>query len=175
MSVWDVIQQDFSEFADFPRLVQVALRLGFAALLGGLLGYERERTGKAAGLRTHMLVTVGAALFIIVPRLEGMPLNDASRVIQGIATGIGFLGGGTILKLTQDEEVKGLTTAAGIWVAAAIGIAVGFGQLGTAVLATLFSFTILGILQTIELRIPPVRQAPKPHNPHHDQAGNVNE
>jgi putative Mg2+ transporter-C (MgtC) family protein len=93
-----------------------------------------------------MLVTVGAAFFVIVPQLEGMQLDGISRVIQGLVAGIGFLGGGAILKLTSEKEVIGLTTAAGIWLAAAIGIAAGFGRIGTALLATALAYGILSVV-----------------------------
>jgi putative Mg2+ transporter-C (MgtC) family protein len=104
-----------------------------------------------------------------------MSLDGLSRVVQGIATGIGFLGGGTILKLAQDEEVKGLTTAAGIWMAAAIGIAVGVGRLGTAFLATLFAFVILSLLQRVERRILPHYHAAKSHGAGGERSVPVNE
>jgi putative Mg2+ transporter-C (MgtC) family protein len=149
-SLLDAIRGDFQDFGDLSRMVHVLVRLLVACILGGLLGYERERTGKAAGLRTHMLVTLGAAFFIVVPQLEGTPNADITRVIQGIVTGIGFLGGGAILKLTEDKEIHGLTTAAGIWLCAAIGIAVGFGRLGTAVLGTVLAYIILSVLSRWE-------------------------
>ena len=90
-----------------------------AAVLGGILGFERERVGKAAGLRTHMLVTVGSCLFTLVPLEAGVGKDAMARVVQGLAAGIGFLGAGSILKLTEERKIHGLTTAANIWVAAA--------------------------------------------------------
>lgn len=143
---WEALVQDFGDVADFGRLMHVAVRLLVAAALGGILGYQRESVGKSAGMRTYMLVTVGAAFFVIVPQLEGMPLDGLSRVLQGVVAGIGFLGGGAILKLTDDKEVLGLTTAAGIWLAAAIGIAAGFGRVGTALLGTALAFAILSVV-----------------------------
>ncbi len=144
---------DFAEFAQPEQIVPTAVRLAFAALLGGLLGYQRTAAGKSAGLRTHMLVTAGSALFILISRLEDMPNSEMGRVIQGIITGIGFLGGGAILKLKDDQEIHGLTTAAGIWLASAIGIAVGYGRLGTATIGTLLALVILGVLWRVERRI----------------------
>lgn len=154
-SIGEALLLDFQDIRDIERLTHVALRLIFAALLGGLLGYERERSGKAAGLRTHMLVSVGAAFFILVPHLEGVADTDMARVVQGIVTGVGFLGAGTILKLASEHQVKGLTTAAGIWLTAAVGVAVGFGRLGTATLAAILAFAILGLLQRFERVVAP--------------------
>lgn len=147
-SFGDAVYLDFADLRDVPRLARTRVRLIIAALLGGLLGYQRELIGKDAGVRTYMLVTVGAMFFIIVARLEGLSNSDMSRVLQGLLTGIGFLGGVAILKLTDDKEIQGLTTAAGIWLAA--GIVVGFGQIGTALLGTLLTFLILGAITHFE-------------------------
>jgi putative Mg2+ transporter-C (MgtC) family protein len=148
-SIMDAIQQDFQDFSDPVWMVRTAVRLFIAALLGGLIGYQRQINGKSAGLRTHMLVSMGAALFIVGPDLEGMLLDAHSRVVQGIVTGVGFLGGGAILKLTNDKEIQGLTTAAGIWLSAAIGITVGVGHLGTAFVGTSLALLILGLMGRI--------------------------
>jgi putative Mg2+ transporter-C (MgtC) family protein len=145
-----------SAIIDLPDLAQaarVAVRLVLAALLGGLLGLERQRRGKAAGLRTHMLVALGSALFVIAPLEAGAGAADLTRVIQGIATGIGFVGAGSILKQTEQGEVKGLTTAAGIWLTAAVGIAVGLGRLWLPVLGVLLSWLILSVLGRYEARL----------------------
>jgi putative Mg2+ transporter-C (MgtC) family protein len=120
--------------------------------LGGLLGYERERHGKAAGLRTHMLVALGAALFVLVPQQTGVSDGDLTRVLQGLIAGIGFLGAGSIIKGHEEKEIHGLTTAAGIWLTAAIGVAVGMGREATAVLATLLALVILTLLPRIVRR-----------------------
>ncbi|HEU4854490.1 MAG TPA: MgtC/SapB family protein [Nitrosospira sp.] len=141
-----------SEFSDLPTAVEftrVILRLAIAAILGALLGLEREHSGKAAGVRTHMLVAVGAAIFVLVPQQMQMPDAEVSRVIQGVITGVGFLGAGTILKSTSEETVKGLTTAAGLWLTAAIGIAAGLGREGSAVLSTLLALAILHLVPKI--------------------------
>jgi putative Mg2+ transporter-C (MgtC) family protein len=153
MHIWEAILQDFADLPDPARLAVVTVRLLFAALLGGLLGFERERMGKEAGLRTYMLVTLGAAFFVIVPQLEGMPVQDMSRVLQGVVTGIGFLGGGAILKLSNERTISGLTTAAGIWFTAAVGIAVGFGRIGTAMIGTVLAYVILSVLYRWERAI----------------------
>jgi putative Mg2+ transporter-C (MgtC) family protein len=146
----ETIQNEFADLADWQALVKIAIRLAIAALAGALIGLQREKVGKAAGLRTHMLVTIGAALFVIVPVTQDTTPSDMSRVIQGIVTGIGFLGGGAILKLSQEKEIHGLTTAAGIWLAAAIGIAAGFGRVGTVLLGTLFALAVLSVLGWLE-------------------------
>lgn len=156
MEWWEILSRTVaSEFSDIPDLehgVRVSVRLLLAALLGGVLGYEREYKGKAAGLRTHMLVALGAALFVLVPLEGGMPLEDLSRVMQGIVTGIGFLGAGTILKGSSQRDVKGLTTAAGIWLTAAIGVATGMGHEATAVLTTCFAMMIFLLMPRLERR-----------------------
>src|SRR5438445_12293790 len=100
---------------DVHQLVRVTLRLGAALAIGTAIGLQRELTHKPAGLRTHMLVSLGTALFVVGAAESGMSSADVSRIVQGIATGIGFLGGGAILKLTNEREIHGLTTAAGIW------------------------------------------------------------
>ena len=128
-SVWQQIGQtlvaEFSDLPDAAQVTRILLRLTLAALLGGLLGIEREQKGKAAGVRTHMLVAMGAALFVLLSQQAGMQPSDLSRVIQGVIAGIGFLGAGTILKGDDEDKVRGLTTAAGIWLTAAIGVAAG--------------------------------------------------
>ena len=102
---------------------EVMLRLILSVLFGGLTGLEREVVHRPAGLRTHMLVSLGSALFVLVT-LETLP-NEAARIIAGIATGIGFLGAGTIFR--SKSEVHGLTTAASIWAVSAVGLAIGLG------------------------------------------------
>ncbi|ABB74811.1 MgtC/SapB family protein [Nitrosospira multiformis] len=140
------------EFSDLPTAVEftrVILRLAIAAILGALLGLEREHSGKAAGVRTHMLVAVGAAIFVLVPQQMQMPDAEVSRVIQGVITGVGFLGAGTILKSANEETIKGLTTAAGVWLTAAVGIAAGLGREGSAVLSAFLAFVILHLVPKI--------------------------
>ena len=154
MEWWAIVSSTVTaEFSDITYLgdaTRVSSRLLIASLLGGLLGYERELKRKAAGLRTHMLVALGAALFVLVPVQVGMSPEDISRVIQGLVTGIGFLGAGTILKGNSAEDVKGLTTAAGIWLTAAIGVAVGLGHEATAVLSTLLALAIFVLMPRLE-------------------------
>lgn len=153
-SGWQLVRETFiSEFSDLTNageVTRILLRLTLAALLGGLLGVERERKGKAAGVRTHMLVAMGAALFVLLSQQMGMPSSDLSRVVQGIIAGIGFLGAGTILKGDQEDKVKGLTTAAGIWLTAAIGVAAGMGRESTAVLSTLLALGIFAVMPRLD-------------------------
>ena len=150
MSVWQqigtTIQQEFSDIPDVSDLTRIVLRLVMAIVLGGIIGYERETRGMAAGLRTHMLVALGAAMFVMVPAQAGMDVADMSRVLQGVIAGIGFLGAGAIIKLRNEHEIRGLTTAASIWLTAAIGIAAGMGRESTALLSALMALFILSML-----------------------------
>src|SRR5436309_1673274 len=97
----DTIHSQIFTIPDWAQLLRVSIRLLVAAVLGGIIGFERQREHKAAGLRTHILVSIGASLFALAPLEAGMALADASRVFQGIATGIGFIGAGTILKIAE--------------------------------------------------------------------------
>ena len=135
-----------------PQIVRVVLRVLVAAFLGALLGWERQRAGKPAGLRTHMLVALGAALFVLFPAEAGMAIGDLSRVIQGVATGIGFLGAGTILKRAESEHIEGLTPAASICLTGAIGMSVGAGQLWLSALCAGSAWVILYGLARFETR-----------------------
>jgi len=160
--IWSALSAEFSDVHNVGEVTRMMVRLLMAALLGGLLGYERERSGKSAGLRTHMLVAMGAALFVLAPLQAGISPNDLSRVLQGVITGIGFLGAGAIIKLSNEQRVRGLTTSAGIWLTAAIGITSGMGMGTTAVFATLMALFILHVLRQLEKRIErrPLRHAP---------------
>ena len=130
--------------------VEAILRFLLAVALGAGIGYQRERAGKAAGLRTHILVGSGAALFTLVSiygfGAEGV---DISRVAAGVVVGVGFIGAGVILRGQREEEVAGLTTAATIWVTAAIGLAAGAGMYLPSVIATA---VIIGILLLPKIR-----------------------
>ena len=136
---------------DFVEAVRVVLRMLLAMLLGAILGYERQQVRKAAGLRTHMLVALGSALFVLAPLEAGMPAADVSRIVQGVAAGIGFIGAGAILKLTAEREIKGLTTAASVWMTAAAGIAAGLGRFALAVIATFLAWITLAWLARLEI------------------------
>ena len=149
------VRDAFSELAAVAGLTRVAARLLLALLLGAMIGWERERHESAAGLRTHMLVALGTALFVLVPEQAGMTLGELSRVLQGIVAGIGFLGAGAVLKLGQLRQIRGLTTAASIWATAAIGATVGLGREATALLATLMVLLVLSALLRVERRFVP--------------------
>jgi putative Mg2+ transporter-C (MgtC) family protein len=139
-------------FPDRERLIIVLLRVFAAVLFGGVVGIERERAGKPAGVRTHMLVSLGTAVVVIACTDAGMSLDGLSRAIQGIVTGIGFIGAGTILKLNEQREIQGLTTAAGLWMTAAIGVAAGLGILGVALIGTLVTVLVLVLEHFIDAR-----------------------
>jgi putative Mg2+ transporter-C (MgtC) family protein len=140
-------------FPDIHQVVRVGWRLLIAMLIGCLIGFQRELTHKAAGLRTHMLVSLGTALLVVATLEAGMSPSEVSRVIQGLIAGIGFLGGGAILKLTQEHQIQGLTTAAGIWVTAAASVAAGLGQVGPALLGLVFGLLVLTVLVRFEGRL----------------------
>ena len=142
-------QELTSGLPDTQQLAHVVIRMIAAALLGSIIGFERERARKAAGLRTHLLVSFGTCVFVLACSGSGMDSDGLSRVIQGIITGIGFLGAGSILKLNEERDIQGLTTAAGIWMTAAIGISAGLGREATALLSTVLALVIFGIAPII--------------------------
>jgi putative Mg2+ transporter-C (MgtC) family protein len=144
-----------SGLTDADHIIRVIVRLLAATILGSIIGYERERMGKAAGLRTHALVSLGTCIFVVACAGSGMSSDGLSRVIQGIVTGIGFLGAGTILKLSDQRDIKGLTTSAGIWLTAAIGVSVGLGMLGVAIISTIVAIIVLAVIRKWENKIDP--------------------
>lgn len=158
-------------------LLDVAVKIGLAALLSGIIGAEREWTGKWAGLRTHMLIAVGSAflthvsIFVGPLFAEGSNAWDPGRIAAQIVSGIGFIGAGTIIQARG--AVHGLTTAAGLWVASAIGIAVGAGLYAESTLVSVALFLIMVALRPVErhlLRgkrrtlVLPLAQGQKPSN-----------
>ena len=150
----DLLWQELTTgLPDRTRLAIVLIRVIAAVLLGGFLGIERERAGKSAGFRTHILVCLGTAVVVLACTEVNMSLDGLSRVIQGIVTGIGFVGAGSILKLSEQREIKGLTTAAGLWMTAVIGISVGLGALGLAVIGTVLTLLVLGLEHVLDSRI----------------------
>jgi putative Mg2+ transporter-C (MgtC) family protein len=152
--MWDILWEELTAgVPDLRHLTHVIIRMVFAALLGAAVGYQRERAGKPAGLRTHMLVCLGTAVFVLASYGSGMSSDGLSRVIQGIVTGIGFIGAGSILKLSEQQRIKGLTTSAGIWMTAAIGVAAGLGILGIALLSTVLTLIVLALITPIENRM----------------------
>ena len=142
---WETLLNELSDLGNVEQVTRVAVRLVIAGLLGGLIGYEREHRGKAAGVRTHILVSLGAALFVMVPQQSGVPDADLTRVLQGLIAGIGFLGAGTIFIGEGKHRVKGLTTAAGIWMTCAVGATAGMGREATAIFSALLCWTILAL------------------------------
>jgi len=146
MGFWETIQSEFSDIPSVEMATRLTLRLLMAGLFGGILGYERESKGKSAGLRTHVLLSMGTAFFVMVPAFSGMDNESLSRVLQGILTGIGFIGAGTILKRTDQKKVEGLTTSAGLWFTAAIGVASGMGRELSALIGCIVGFAILNLV-----------------------------
>ena len=147
--LWEELTRGLSNRQELERVI---VRLLAATILGAIVGFERERAGKPAGLRTHTLVCLGTAVFVLVCTSVGMSSDGLSRVIQGIITGIGFIGAGSILKVTEQHAIKGLTTAAAVWMTAAIGVGVGLGAIGIAALTTLLAIIILAVVGAIEGR-----------------------
>ena len=150
----DLLWQELTTgFPDRTRLAVVVIRVIAAVVLGGFLGIERERVGKPAGLRTHTIVCLATTLVVLACTEVKMSPDGLSRVIQGIVTGIGFVGAGSILKLSEQREIKGLTTAAGLWMTAIIGIAVGLGALGLAVIGTVLTLLVLVLEHVVDSHI----------------------
>ena len=147
----DILWQELTfGIAGNRELTVVFIRLIAAIIFGAAIGIEREIAGKSAGVRTHMLVTLGTTIFVVAVERFGMTPDGLSRVIQGIVTGIGFIGAGTIIKLSQERQVRGLTTSAGIWIAAAIGVTVGLGAVGLAAVGTVFTILVLTLAVAID-------------------------
>ena len=148
-SIFSAIQSEFSDLPSLEITTRLVLRLLLAGILGGILGFEREAKGKSAGLRTHVMLAMGTAFFIMVPKLSGMQEDAISRILQGLLTGVGFIGAGTILKHTDEGRIEGLTTPAGLWFHAAIGVAAGMGMEMSAIMGSLIGFLILNLVPHI--------------------------
>lgn len=129
--------------------LEMVVRLFVASALGAAIGYERERAGKPAGLRDHVLITLGAGLFGITSIYGFEGSFDPSRVAAGVVAGVGFIGAGVIFREPRSDGVTGLTTAAAIWTAAAVGLAAGSGLYLVAVITTAIA---LGILEFPKIR-----------------------
>lgn len=158
--IGQVVRQEFGGWSDLAVATRIMIRLLMAGLLGFVLGYERESHGKDAGVRTHMLVAMGSAVFVMLPAEIGLDSAGMSRVIQGLVAGVGFLCAGTILKSPAGDGhgVEGLTTAAGLWLTSAIGVACGLGREVTALVCTALALAVLGLLP----RLMHVRRRPPP-------------
>jgi putative Mg2+ transporter-C (MgtC) family protein len=146
LRIWETVIAEFADVADPERITRLIVRLTVAAVLGGILGFERQRAGKAAGMRTQMIVAMGAALFTLMAEQAGFHEDAMSRVLQGVITGIGFIGAGSIIKLQSDRDVIGLTTAANIWFTTAVGVGAGLGHVFSAAIATALGWVVLGLL-----------------------------
>lgn len=152
----------------------ILLRLGIAVLAGGVVGLNRDRSRRPAGLRTYMTVSVGSALFVMLPLQAGLDFNATnalSRTVQGVTTGVGFIDAGIIFQQnrqslqSQEPQVKGLTSAAALWLTAALGTAAGCGLWRTALVGTLFTLLILSGVKRVK-RVPVyrlnIRRQPRP-------------
>jgi putative Mg2+ transporter-C (MgtC) family protein len=135
---------------DLADLVRIFGRLTVALIIGAAVGLQRSITHKPAGVRTHMLVALGTALLLVTASDAGLSNSDLSRIVQGIITGIGFLGGGAILKLTQEHEIHGLTSAAGIWLTAGASAAAGLGQITAALIGLAMGLVVLRVVGQAE-------------------------
>lgn len=135
------------------HFARVTIRLFLAVVFATAIGWEREEHHKTAGLRTHQLVALGSALFVISSGEFSHYSPDITRVVQGIATGIGFIGGGAILKYPERDRIRGLTTAGSIWCAAAVGAAAGLGEMGGAMAGMILALIVLVVLEGLKKRI----------------------
>lgn len=156
--MFDTIYDEvFGSFTNVPPVI-AAIRLTAALILGGLIGIERERRGKPAGLRTHMLISVAAALFIIVSQqlgslsfgAEGEIRIDPLRLIEAVTAGVAFLAAGIIF--TSGGKVRNITTGASMWLAGAVGLACGSGQIPLAFMASVLTVVIVGVVGAFERR-----------------------
>jgi putative Mg2+ transporter-C (MgtC) family protein len=154
-----IVEEFMAAIPSVGNLVRMVMRLLAALAVGALIGYQRERMGKAAGLRTHMLVSMGTTLLVISALEFGMGNDAVSRVIQGLITGIGFLGAGAIMKIREEKEIRGLTTAAGIWMTASASVAIGLGQIGIGLIAGVLAWIVLAVLHGVS----PEPKAGPPH------------
>lgn len=146
----EFLQELSSDLPTTAGFLKVAFRLSLAALVGALPGLQREYVHVAAGLRTHILVSLGAAIFVLAGLDSGATVSDTTRVIQGLATGIGFVGAGAILKSASTEQVHGLTTASSIWLTAALGTAAGIGRIWLTIAGSVLALVVLSLLKRFE-------------------------
>lgn len=148
---WQEIWNQYFNLA--PGLGQIALRLLSAMMVGALIGLEREYTHRPAGLRTHILVALGACVASLMGQMlyaQYGQVSDPARISAQVITGVGFLGAGTIMK--EGVSVKGLTTAASVWAVACLGIAAGFGFYGLALLGMVFTLLTLTVFEALQRR-----------------------
>jgi len=150
--IWAELTHDVPETTE---LVRLTFRLTVAAIAGAIPGLQRESVGMPAGLRTHMLVSLGAAIFVMAALEAGASEDATTRVIQGLATGIGFVGAGAILKSEDQRSIRGLTTAASIWLTAALGTAAGLGRVWLPAIGAVLALIVLWLLSWADSRIGP--------------------
>lgn len=145
---------------DWHDLTTSIIHLTAAGIAGGILGFNREMTGAWAGLRTHMVVAVGAALFLLLARhLAEADSSALPRALEGIATGVGFLGAGTILKQSDRQSIRGLTTASSIWMSAGLGSVAGCGEYELLAAGTLMAVIVLVLFKPVSDAISEVSEA----------------
>lgn len=147
--------EGFFEYIQELNAVSITLRLFMAAICGGTIGLERGRKGQAAGCRTHMLVSIGAALVMMTNIFvvnEYSPSSDPTRIGAQVVSGIGFLGAGTIL-VTSKNQIRGLTTAAGLWASACMGLAVGVGFYELAIIGDIFIFGVIAFVNKFDRKV----------------------
>ncbi len=147
------------------QLLRVLVRLFVAILCGGLIGLQKVRATKPSGLRTHTMVCLGTTVVLLSCLFAGISLEGASRAIQGIVIGIGFVGAGSILKSSEEHLIHGLTASVRLWTTAAIGIAIGLGQVGIALIATILIILLLRTISALEGRMgrrPPLPNESRP-------------
>jgi putative Mg2+ transporter-C (MgtC) family protein len=148
---------------DLHLFADDALRLALAVVLGGIIGAERQVAGQSAGLRTHVLVALGAAVFVL-GGITGTDDPNVTRVVQGVAAGVGFIGAGAILRTNTGDKVRGVTTAGSIWVAAAMGTSAGLGEYALASASGLITVVVLLALRPLSVRLS--RLGDRSENPH---------
>jgi len=141
----------FRGITETEMLVRFLVRILAALIFGALIGLQRASVGKAAGMRTHVLVSTGTCLFVVSAIGGGFGDDAISRIIQGIITGIGFIGAGTIVKGDQESQVQGLTTASGIWMTSGIGVVTGLGMVGLGFIGTIMALVILMLAERFEV------------------------
>jgi len=165
-TVLEILRAELADLGNVAEHVRVVVRLFVATALAACLGWERERSGAVAGLRTHMLVALGVAVMIVGSQQSGISQAELSRVLQGIFAGVGFVGAAAIIRPHDGERVHGVTTAASIWATAAIAAAAGLGLEAIAIVATIFAVVILAWLRRVERKaiaaLPPNDEPRKP-------------
>lgn len=150
----DIIPDVFSVGRIDPtQLLRVTLRLIAATMLGAVVGSAQAKVANAIGLRVYVLVALAAALFVLMPAEAGLPMGDLSWAIQGVVVGSGIVAAGTMLRRTVEREIDGLPVAAGLWLTAAIGLAMGLGQLWIAIFSSILGWTVLVGVGMLEQQI----------------------